>query len=124
MVDRDLTAGARVAFTATPEAKQAMAIPDGEDSFGTGVVPVAEPHRLLEYMWGGETLRWELAEEAGGCRLVFTDLLDGYEVGPDGCAGWHAALELLRARLDGRTVSWSAWDRLGPLTTVYARALR
>lgn len=124
VVDRDLTTGARVRFTATPEAKQAMAIPDGEDSFGSGVVTVAEPYRLLEYSWGGETLRWELAEDPAGCRLVFTDLLDGDEAASDACAGWHAALEVLRARLDGRAVTWSAWDRLDPLTAVYARAMR
>lgn len=125
----DLTPGAAIRFEMTPEAKSRMGIPDDEDTTSEGQITRVEPPHLLEYTWSGETLRWELSPDgAGGCLLVFTDVIE-LEAGTTGGtaaqmgAAWHAALEVLEARLDGRRVDWSAWDRAEKLTGAYVRHL-
>jgi uncharacterized protein YndB with AHSA1/START domain len=130
VVDFDLTPGAKLRFDLTPEAKRRLRIPDGEATTTDGEVTRVEPPRLLEYTWGEEVLRWELtADAAGGCRLVFTDVFaDLGGAAESGAAqmgaGWHAGLEVLEARLDGREVGWSAWDRAERLQEDYARSMR
>jgi hypothetical protein len=68
-------------------------------------------------------LRWELrADGEGGCQLVFTNILDTDNVSPDLGAGWHAGLEVVEAQLDGREITWSAWDRAEQLREEYAQS--
>lgn len=65
-----------------------------------------DPHRVLEYTWGHETLRWELTPDSGGCTLVFTNVLDAQAValGPaDIAAAWRACLDMLENVLDDAT---------------------
>ncbi len=38
----------------------------------TGAVTRCDPPRVLEYTWGSETLRWQLAVTGRGCRLILT----------------------------------------------------
>ncbi len=78
----------------------------------TGRVTAYDPPRLLEYTWNEEEgyrgpvsdslVRWELAEEGDRVRLTLTHVkLPETEVLAHG-AGWHAFLERLADRIDGR----------------------
>ncbi|GAA1990299.1 SRPBCC domain-containing protein [Amycolatopsis minnesotensis] len=112
--DPDLTglAGEKVAFRLT-------AFPGHEPT--SGEIIVSDPPDTLEYTWGDETLRFELTERDGGCLLVFTDVFESREgaESPEMSGAWHAALEVLEARLDGREIGWSVWDRAAELATEY-----
>ena len=78
----------------------------------TGRVTAYEPPHLLEYTWNEEdasygpvadaVVRWELAQDGSGVRLTLTHTrLPDVEVLAHG-AGWHAFLQVLSARLEGR----------------------
>ncbi|HZU73097.1 MAG TPA: SRPBCC domain-containing protein [Acidimicrobiales bacterium] len=92
-----------------------------------GIVTAVEPERLLEYRfpsgpweWPPCTLRFELQEEDGRCRLVFSQQLspdfvptwrdfDRFQIGgpgthlPGACAGWQGFFEEGLSRfLEGR----------------------
>ena len=67
----------------------------------TGEVLEFDPPRVLAYTWAGDTLRWSLTPDGGGCLLVFTDTFaERGKAARDG-AGWHVCLEALDALLDG-----------------------
>jgi uncharacterized protein YndB with AHSA1/START domain len=73
----------------------------------TGTMRRVTPPALLEFDWGEDRLRFELAEapdDAGGtgwCRLTLVvDLVELGKATRDG-AGWHECLDLLATRLDG-----------------------
>jgi uncharacterized protein YndB with AHSA1/START domain len=76
--------------------------------FGTGdgfegkVVSV-DPPRLLEYTWGGDTLRFELRPDGDGTVLTLTDTFDEYGKAARDGAGWHACLDMLGFALDETT---------------------
>jgi uncharacterized protein YndB with AHSA1/START domain len=84
----------------------------GNHAVMDATVTALDPPRTLEIT--GEphgVLRFELAEDGDGTRLVFTvsratdEFLD--LVRP----GWHIHLEHLADALDGRPVDWSTWGR-------------
>jgi uncharacterized protein YndB with AHSA1/START domain len=89
----------------------------------TGEVLEFDPPRLLAYTWAGDTLRWSLTPDGGGCLLVFTDTFtDPGKAARDG-AGWHVCLDALAVRLDGAQAGpgnrWQEYyedyaDRFGP----------
>jgi len=65
-----------------------------------------EPPHLLSYSWSkpGEPerpLRWELAPEGAGTRLVLALRIPAGEDIAKSCAGFHAHLEMLAAALEG-----------------------
>lgn len=87
--------GAAIAFVFPPEVI---------DMTLTGeVLEVDEPHRLA-YTWGDEVLRFELAPEDGGTRLVLVDELPP-AIAARSAAGWDACLD----RLAGRGTAEDAW---------------
>ncbi|MGH2849430.1 MAG: SRPBCC domain-containing protein, partial [Solirubrobacteraceae bacterium] len=57
--------------------------------------------RLLEYTWGGDTLRFELQPDGDGTVLTFTDTFNEYGKAARDGAGWHLCLEHLEHALDG-----------------------
>lgn len=57
------------------------------------VLEVEEPKRLV-FSWGEETLRFELAAEDGGTRLVLIDELPASAAARN-AAGWEACLDRL-----------------------------
>jgi uncharacterized protein YndB with AHSA1/START domain len=122
VVEFDLRLGAKLRFGATPEQQRRYGIPEDQASYGE--VTQVDPPSLLEYTWGEEILRWELrADGAGGCRLLFTNILDKDSVSPDLAAGWHAGLEVVEVQLNGREIDWSVWDRADQLREEYAQSL-
>ena len=84
------------------------------------VLQVREP-RVLEYVWGPDTLLFRL--EAGG-RGAFLEFLVSLEqlgkAARDG-AGWHEALDLLETCLDGDE-HWPLGQRWPELAPMYAAA--
>jgi len=67
------------------------------------VLEVDEPN-LLVYTWGEETLRFELAPDAGGTLLILTDELPANAAARN-AAGWDTCLDRL-ARLEPESDSW------------------
>lgn len=65
-----------------------------------GVVLECDPPRSLAYLWGEETLRFELEPQtsgSGGTRLVMTDEL-APSIAARNAAGWHLCLDRLAGR--------------------------
>lgn len=67
----------------------------------------AEPPTLLEYGWGGDVLRWELAATDAGTRLTLRHTVTDRDAVPMMAAGWHICLAVADRLLDG--------DPVGPI---------
>ncbi|MFZ5441997.1 MAG: SRPBCC family protein [Myxococcota bacterium] len=63
----------------------------------------AEAPRLLEVVWGGSVLRWELEPFASGTRLTLWHAIDRRFVSW-GAAGWHVCLDVLAQLLAGEPI--------------------
>lgn len=62
----------------------------------------ADAPRLLEFSWGGQELRWELAPLAGGgTRLTLWHSIHRRFISM-GAAGWHICLDVLKRLLAGQ----------------------
>jgi uncharacterized protein YndB with AHSA1/START domain len=64
----------------------------------------AEPPTLLEYMWGTDLLRWELAPVASGTRLTLQHTVNDPTMLAKVAAGWHICLVVAEHLLDGQPV--------------------
>jgi uncharacterized protein YndB with AHSA1/START domain len=80
----------------------------------------AEPPALLEYSWGDDVLRWELAATAAGTRLTLRHTLAQPGMDAMVAAGWHLCVAVLTRLLDGdpvgvirgREATAYGWERL------------
>ncbi|MPZ27438.1 MAG: ATPase [Micromonosporaceae bacterium] len=68
------------------------------------VVRHAEPPTLLEYSWGTDLLRWELAATGSGTRLTLRHTVEDRDWLPKVAAGWHLCLVVAEHLLDGRPI--------------------
>jgi uncharacterized protein YndB with AHSA1/START domain len=73
----------------------------------------AEPPRLLEYTWGDDLLRWELADDGDGTMLTLHHTVGDAEQLARAAAGWHLCLAVAERLLDG--------DPVGPIVGAEAR---
>lgn len=64
----------------------------------------ADPPELLEYDWGGDALRWQLAETPAGTRLTLHHTLKDRTWIPKVAAGWHLCLDVADLLLAGTPV--------------------
>lgn len=64
----------------------------------------AEPPTLLEYSWGTDLLRWELAATDTGTRLTLRHTLKDRTWAPMVSAGWHLCLDVCELFLDGQPI--------------------
>ncbi|MHB8419957.1 MAG: SRPBCC family protein [Myxococcales bacterium] len=81
----------------------------------------ADAPKLLEYDWGGRSVRWELEPHgAGGTRLTLWADIDRRYIAM-GAAGWHVCLDVLERLIAGRPVGrivgpeamkFGGWQRL------------
>lgn len=104
VLDTDLEPGARLRYYS----------PDRKRVFIVGEVVAVEPPRRFSHtywftMWkgGGPTLvTWELAEEAGGCRVTVTHSgwTAAHEAARKTGAGWREILGLLKRELETGTL--------------------
>jgi uncharacterized protein YndB with AHSA1/START domain len=73
---------------------------------GSTAVPLAatvtrvEPPTLLEYSWGDDVLRWELAPTATGTRLTLRHTMRDRDWVAKVAAGWHLCLVVAEHLLD------------------------
>jgi uncharacterized protein YndB with AHSA1/START domain len=100
-VEVDLREGGAMAFT----------FPGGEMEPMEGSVVELDPPRVFAFLWGAELLRFELAEEGGGCRLTLTHVISNADEAARNAAGWHACLD----KLAGTKSDWQ------PLYEEYVR---
>lgn len=63
----------------------------------------AEAPRLLEYGWGGNDMRWELAPLGDGTRLTLWHKIDRGFISM-GAAGWHICFDVLDRFLAGQPI--------------------
>jgi len=105
-------------------AKLTFVFPDDEGPTTEGEMVAFDPPSLLEYRWGEEILRFELAPEAGGgTRLTFLNTFDELGKAARDAAGWHACLDVLAAHLDGQEPSWQPMERWREVHPVYVERL-
>lgn len=83
-------------------------------------VKQAEAPRLLEFNWGGQSLRWELEPLGSGTRLTLWHNIDRRFISM-GAAGWHICFDVLDRALAGNpigrmvgmeTMKFGGWQRL------------
>ena len=60
----------------------------------------ADAHKVLEYKWGGNDMRWELEALVGGTRLTLWTSINRRFIAM-GAAGWHICLDVLDHLLNG-----------------------
>jgi uncharacterized protein YndB with AHSA1/START domain len=78
---------------------------DGEEAVELAATVLrAERPSLLEYSWGGDLLRWELAATAVGTRLTLRHTLEDRAWVPKVAAGWHLCLVVAEHLLDGEPI--------------------
>ena len=65
----------------------------------------AEPAAVLEYTWGSDELRWELAATVGGTRLTLRHRVGSRDDLARAAAGWHLCFDVLDSLLAGDPVS-------------------
>lgn len=64
----------------------------------------AERPTLLEYTWGTDLLRWELAGTDSGTRLTLRHTVADQDFVPKVAAGWHICLDVAEHLLDGQPI--------------------
>lgn len=64
----------------------------------------AEPETLLEYDWGTDRLRWELAAIPSGTQLTLRHTVNDRGMLSKVAAGWHICIEVAERNLDGKPV--------------------
>ncbi len=65
----------------------------------------AERPTLLEYTWGTDLLRWELAATDSGTRLTLRHTVADRDWVPKVAAGWHLCLDVAEHLLDGHPIA-------------------
>jgi uncharacterized protein YndB with AHSA1/START domain len=90
-IEGDRTAGAALTF----------AFPDGQWPSFEGEMLAYEPPSLIEFLWGTDVIRMEVAPAAGGSVLTLFDTLEERGKAARDGTGWHACLDGLQAHLDG-----------------------
>jgi hypothetical protein len=71
---------------------------------GEPEVTASEPPHLLELLWFGDALRFELRSDGDGCVLVFTHAFADPETAARSAAGWDRCFVRLVALLDGEPI--------------------
>jgi len=83
-----------------------------------GEIIVHDPPSVLEFRWGGDTLRFELEPDGDGCVLTLRDTFDELGKAARDAAGWHECLDLLAHDLASEAPSWRSgerWQQVHPL---------
>ena len=72
----------------------------------TGEMRVFDPPKTLEFTWGDDTLRFELAPTADGTVLTLFDTFEELGKAARDGAGWHVCLDQLVHSLGGTELPW------------------
>ena len=76
---------------------------NGEGAGFDGKMITVDPPRVLEFVWGEDTLRFELQPSATGTVLTLTDSLGTLGKAARDAAGWDICLDRLAFDLSGDT---------------------
>jgi uncharacterized protein YndB with AHSA1/START domain len=87
----------------TGDATLTMIDGDIAEDLAAHVSRAERPH-LLEYSWGADVLRWELAPEGDGTRLTLRHTLADQSWLPRVAAGWHLCLDVADRLLEGNPI--------------------
>ena len=90
-IDGDRRAGAPLKFVFPFEDAPVM----------EGTMRAYDPPSVIEFDWGGDIIRIELADHEGGTRLTLTDTFAEYAKAARDGGGWHACLDDLGYALEG-----------------------
>jgi uncharacterized protein YndB with AHSA1/START domain len=85
--------------------------PQGRGPDFTGQVLAYQPPELLEFSWGPDVIRLELAEAGDGCTLTLLDTLDERGTAARTAAGWHECLDRLAYHTGGLAAPFSDGER-------------
>jgi uncharacterized protein YndB with AHSA1/START domain len=88
-----------------------------------GKVLAYEPQSVLEFLWGTDTIRFEVAPDGDGSRLTVLDTFAELGKAARDAAGWHACLDLLEHELDGTKPAWTVGDRWPTIHKRYVEQL-
>jgi hypothetical protein len=72
-----------------------------------GTMLAFEPPRLMEFEWGTDIMRFEIAPTAEGCVLTVTDTFDEVGKAARDATGCHTCLDALQYELKGTNPLWS-----------------
>jgi uncharacterized protein YndB with AHSA1/START domain len=87
---------------------------NGEHPAFGGEVLACEPPSLLEFSWGPDVLRFEIApnaEPATGCTFRLSDVFGELGKAARDGAGWHTCLDFLELHLTGAEAPWTSSER-------------
>jgi uncharacterized protein YndB with AHSA1/START domain len=78
---------------------------------------VFDPPSVLEFTWGSDLLRIELAADGAGTVLILTDTFDDLGKAARDAAGWHECLDRLAGELAGAPAParGETWRQVHPL---------
>lgn len=89
--------------------------PQGRGPEFDGEVLACEPPSLLEFSWGPDVIRLEIAARGEGSTLTLLDTFDELGKAARDAAGWHVCLEALARHLDGSgTPPANLWREIHP----------
>ena len=88
-----------------------------------GEVLAFEPPALLEFSWGTDVIRLEVAPDGDGTRLTLLDTFTELGKAARDGAGWHTCLDQLQHHLDGTTASWTHSERWRQVHPSYVQRL-
>lgn len=75
-----------------------------------GEVIAVDPPRLLEFRWGTDIIRLEVAAHPRGATLTLIDTIDQQGKAARDAAGWHICLDALEDHLAGKPSSPDSGD--------------
>ena len=76
-----------------------------------GQVLAYEPPSVLEFRWGTDMIRFEVARDGDGSRLTLLDTFAELGKAARDAAGWHTCLDALDQELDGSKQSGNHGER-------------
>ena len=76
-----------------------------------GEVMAFEPPSLLEFRWGTDTIRLEVAPDGQSSILTLIDTFDELGKAARDAAGWHECLDALEHALARTTPAWAPGER-------------
>ena len=91
--------------------------PGGTGDGFDGQMLVFDPPSVMEFTWGTDLLRIELAADGAGTVLTLTDTFDDVGKAARDAAGWHECLERLTDDLDGTPLPalGEPWRKIHPV---------
>ena len=97
---------------------------NGEGPTIEGEMLIYEPPWRLEFRWGVELLRFDLAPSSSGEEtvLTFVNTFDDLGKAARDAAGWHARLDVFEYEVAGEKPPWNPQERWGEVHPRYVDA--